>query len=129
MMSRESAILRSEKFLLLDESINFRQNARLLMGKYRPYVWLLLVTIGLDAVSTVAFMSVVGVGAEQNPVVRVLSHSFGIIVGPPVGKLFQLFAAISLAIIAPRLTRFVLATVILMNLFAFVVNMHVFLLS
>ena len=73
-------------------------------------------------------MTVVGPGAEQNPLVRHLSYLFGIVGGPPIGKLFQLFAALSLACITPRLARFILSTVILMNLFAFVVNMHVFML-
>jgi hypothetical protein len=128
-INRENTVTRSGKLALLDEPINVRHDVRQLFGPNRPFIVLPLVTIGLDAISTIAFMSVVGPGAEQNPVVRQLSYAFGIFAGPPLGKLFQLFAAVALTIIAPRLTRLVLAVVILMNLFAFVINMHVFFLS
>jgi len=114
---------------LLGESIDFRANARALWRTHRPYLVLLGITMILDVLSTIAFMSVLGPGAEHNPVVRLTSYSFGVILGPPIGKLFQLFGTVGLSILTPRLARFILSVVILMNLFAFVVNMHVFVLA
>lgn len=96
---------------------------------HRPLVLLLLATLVLDAASTTAFMSTLGVEKEFNFVVRLLSHSLGIVAGPLLGKLIQFTAALSLTILAPRLTRFILTVVILMNLLAFVINMGIFIRS
>ncbi len=129
MMPDENNVSLPDKLPLRDELLNFLNNARLPFAEHRSLVWLLLFTIGLDAASTIAFMSVLGPGAEQNPVVRLLSSSLGIVAGPPAGKLVQLGATFTLAAVTPRLTRFILSAVILMNLFAFVINMHVFFLA
>ena len=102
---------------------------RRLITEHRPFVLLLLFTIALDALSTIAFMSVLGPDAEMNPLVRVLAHHLGIIAGPMLGKSFQLLAACVLSIFTPRLSKYILSTVILVNLFAFVVNMHAFVLG
>jgi len=114
---------------LLGESIDVSGNARQLLERHRPFVILLLVTALLDVLSTVAFMSVVGVGREYNWIVRFATWHLGIIAGPVVGKSFQLAGVLGLAVIAPRLSRFVCTIVILINLLAFVLNMHTFILG
>ncbi len=116
-------------FKLLDETINIPANAVKLWRHHRQSIWLLLATAALDAASTTAFMSTVGVSPEQNPLVRICAQWLGVVVGPLIGKSGQLFAVAMLAIIAPRLARLVLALVILLNLMAFMVNMRVFILS
>ncbi len=112
---------------LLGESVDIRGNARRAWENHRPLFWLLLATAGLDALSTSAFMSVLGVDRELNPVVRQLAHWLGIFVGPALGKITQLLAAGALVILTPRLARFILVVVVLMNLAAVVVNLRVYL--
>lgn len=128
MVSHEKTIVDATGPTLLGQAVDMQGNLARLLERHSPYLILLLVAVGLDAISTIAFMSVLGTGAEQNPLVRHLSDALGVIIGPPVGKLFQLFAVTVLAIITPRLARFIFTTVILMNLFAFVINMHAFML-
>lgn len=111
---------------LLGQSIDVAGNARQLIERHRPFVVLLLVTAALDVVSTIAFMSVIGIGQEYNWIVRAFSLHLGIVAGPVVAKSFQLAGVLGLAILAPRLSRFVCTVVILVNLLAFVVNMYAF---
>lgn len=120
---------RTGAFELLDETIDVPANAVKLWLNHRQFIWLLLATAALDAASTTAFMSTVGVSHEQNPLVRICAHWLGVVVGPLIGKSGQLFGVAVLAIIAPRLACFVLVLVILLNLMAFMVNMRVFILS
>lgn len=114
---------------MLGESIDVPGNARCIWVNDRPLIWLLLVTMVLDAVSTTAFMHTLGVDRELNPLVRHCADWLGLVAGPMVGKSGQLFGAAGLVIMAPRLARVVLALVILLNLAAFVVNTRVFLLN
>lgn len=114
---------------LLGQTIDVSANTRELFDKHRPFVQLLLVTAVLDVVSTMAFMSVTGVDREYNWIVRAMAGHFGIFAGPVVGKSFQLAGVFGLAIIAPRLSRFVCTVVILINLLAFVLNMYAFVLG
>lgn len=114
---------------LLGESLDLRANVRGAWQRHRPFIWLLLFTVVLDALSTVAFMSTLGVEREQNPFIRQLAHGLGIVGGTTLGKLGQVFAVAGFVALAPRLARLVLTVVILMNLFALVVNLNVFVLS
>jgi len=111
---------------LLGESVDICGNARLAWENHRSLFWLLLATAGLDALSTIAFMSVLGVDKELNPVVRQFAHWLGIVAGPVLGKIPQLLATGALVILTPRLSRFILAVVVLMNLSAFFLNMRVY---
>jgi hypothetical protein len=111
---------------LLGESVDICGNARRAWEYHRSLFWLLLATAGLDALSTIAFMSVLGVDKELNPVVRQFAHWLGIVAGPVFGKVPQMLAAGALVILTPRLARFILAVVALMNLSAFVLNLRVY---
>lgn len=111
---------------LLGQAIDVPANTRTLVVRHRGFVTLMLVTAVLDVVSTIAFMSTVGIGRETNWIIRTTSIHLGIYLGPIVGKLFQLMGALGLGVMAPRLARFVLAVVILVNLIAFVLNMFTF---
>jgi len=114
---------------LLGESLDLRANVLRAWQRHRALIWLLLFTVVLDALSTIAFMSTLGVEREQNPLIRQLAHGLGIVAGPTVGKLGQVIAVAGFVALAPRLARLVLTVVILLNLFAFVVNLNVFVLS
>jgi hypothetical protein len=111
---------------LLGEPVDIIDNARRAWENHRSLFWLLLATAGLDALSTIAFMSVLGVDKELNPVVRQFAHWLGIVAGPVLGKVPQLLAAGALVILTPRLTHFILAVVVLMNLSAFALNVQVY---
>lgn len=123
-MNRVTATSRS--LTVLGQSIDLRGGLAALWSRHRPLLGLLAFTLLLDALSTIAFMATAGVDRELNPVVRSLAGALGPVAGPIIGKLPQLVALVGLILLAPRLTRFLLATVILLNLAAFVVNMHVF---
>jgi hypothetical protein len=111
---------------LLGQPVDILGNARRAWENHRPLFWLLLATAGLDVLSTIAFMSVLGVDKELNPVVRQFAHWLGIVAGPVFGKVPQMLAAGALVILTPRLARFILAVVALMNLSAFVLNLRVY---
>lgn len=117
------------KLQLLGESVDIFGNARWAWKNHRSLFRLLLATAALDAVSTIAFMSVLGVDKELNPVVRQFAHGLGIVAGPVLGKLPQVLAAGALVILTPRLARFILGMVVLMNLSAFIHNVRVYLAS
>jgi hypothetical protein len=111
---------------LLGQPVDILGNARRAWENHRPLFWLLLATAGLDVLSTIAFMSVLGVDKELNPVVRQFAHWLGIVAGPVFGKVPQMLAAGALVILTPRLARFILAVVVLINLSAFVLNLRVY---
>ncbi|HAV65362.1 MAG TPA: hypothetical protein DCY13_23680 [Verrucomicrobiales bacterium] len=111
---------------ILGEPIDLGWNAARLWRCERAYLCLLLATALLDAASTTAFMSSLGVDRELNPLVRGLSAFCGIVIGPLLGKIGQLIGAVALCLLAPRLGRFTLSVAILLNLLALVVNLHVY---
>lgn len=123
------SLTRPAAIRVLGEPIQLRANAARAWQVHRPFIWLLLATVVLDALSTVAFMSTLGVGQEQNPFIRHLAQGVGIVGGTSLGKLGQVLAVAVFVALTPRLARLVFTVVILLNLFAFVVNMRVFLLS
>jgi len=110
---------------LLDQSILLGDSVKL-WEAHRPLVLLLLATAVLDALSTIAFLSVLGIERESNWLARYLSWWLGTLAGPWVTKGLQLLGVWGMAILAPRLARLVLTVTILLNLLAFVFNMEVF---
>ncbi len=110
---------------VLDTQIDVTANRSLLFLQYRPYFVLLLLSAVLDALSTIYFMNKVGPHIESNLLVRQLSYSLGIIWGPVLGKILQIVAVWLITIFTPHIIKFVCATIVLINCYAFVVNMHV----
>ena len=90
--------------------------------KYRTLLLFFLASALFDALSTTYFMTHTGPGLETNFYVRTLSYHYGIIVGPVIGKLYQLFALWGFSVITPRLTAMICTTVIGVNLSAAVIN-------
>lgn len=111
---------------MLDAKSNFEQNKTVLFATHRNLFVLLLATAAMDASTTYLFMSVLGIAEESNPVVRLLSFQMGIIAGPLLGKLIQILAVWCFSVITPRLTGLVCAVVILINVYAVVVNWNAY---
>lgn len=103
--------------------IDFSRNKSLLFKQHRELFYFCVVTAFLDAVSTIFFMYFLSPDLESNFIVRRMSYYYGIYLGPVLGKIYQLFALWGLSVIAPRLTRFMCAFIIAINLTAFVLNM------
>ncbi|MGB0580119.1 MAG: hypothetical protein ACPGVU_10490 [Limisphaerales bacterium] len=114
---------------LLGEKIDLRANSRQLFADHRPLLNWIVLTAVLDVVSTMCFMQVVGPQIEINPIIRVLTHWLGIIIGPIIGKLAQLFAVWVLALIVPRLAKLLCILVIALNSIAFLTNMRIVLVN
>ncbi|MFC1765883.1 hypothetical protein ACFL6U_27880 [Planctomycetota bacterium] len=110
---------------ILDSEINLDANKALLFKKHWFLFLLVLITAAMDAFSTTVFMERIGPQVEMNPVVRVLSFTYGIKTGPVLGKLYQIFALWVISIMTPRLTRFICVMVILFNCYAFVINLMI----
>ncbi len=110
---------------ILDSEIDIDTNKSLLFKEYRTFFVMVVVTALMDAVSTMYFMELIGPHVEMNPIVRVLSFSYGTLAGPLLGKLYQLFGIWVISVITPRLTRFICLMVSLFNVYAFVMNMTV----
>ena len=105
---------------------NLHQYKFSLFTTYRSYCLVFCLSAMADAASTQYFMKLVGAQAESNPIVRVLSLSYGVTAGPILGKLFQLVGLWGFSILAPRLTRFVCLMIISINLAAAIVNVASF---
>ena len=108
---------------VLDEEIDFEKNKFLIFREYRSYVILYFITLFMDYFSTVYFMQKLGVEVELNFIVRNLAYAYGIYLGPFLGKFYQFFAVWGLTIIAPRLAKYLLTLVILLNIGAYLVNL------
>lgn len=107
---------------ILGSKIDVRANSRLLFVEHRGLFHWILITAALDVVSTMWFMQVVGPQIEINPIIRLLSYSLGIVLGPIVGKSAQLFAIWGLTLIAPRLTKALCVLIITLNSMACLLN-------
>ena len=108
---------------ILDQEIDLEANKYALFRQHRTLFCLLLLTALMDAVSTMVFMRRIGPHAEMNWVVRILGYAYGPYVGPLLGKLYQVFGMWVISLFVPRLTRFVCITIILLNCYAFVLNL------
>ncbi len=109
---------------ILDSDIDLDAGKYLLFKQHWILLILLLGTALMDAVSTMYFMLQTGPGSEMNWVVRNLSFGYGPIVGPLLGKLYQIFAVWVISVMVPRLIRFICVMVIAFNMYAFFVNFH-----
>ncbi len=109
----------AEEFSLKE---NFSRHKINLFVAHRLYVLLFLLSAVVDAASTNFFMSQVGPDVESNFYVRNLSHAYGFVVGPLLGKIYQLFALWGFSILTPRFARELCVFVIAINFSAALVN-------
>lgn len=82
----------------------------------------MILTAVLDVASTIWFMKLVGPQIELNLIVRSMAYSFGIILGPIIGKTSQLFAVWALTLLVPRLTKMLCILIIVLNGMACLLN-------
>ena len=108
---------------ILDSEIDLDANKYILFKQYRMWFLLVVLTALLDAVSTMVFMTRSGPHDEMNILVKILGYTYGPIVGPLLGKLYQIFGVWVLSLFVPRLTRFVCLMIICFNTYAFVINL------
>jgi hypothetical protein len=82
------------------------------------YLIAVVIAAGLDFVSTCRFMADGGIDDELHPVIRIVSHLFGPIIGPLIGKLGQLAAVLFLAVVFRRAARVILVPIVVVYLYA-----------
>jgi len=86
-------------------------------GFIRQYFVFLILTFiasAADLLSTVYFMHVEGVGLERHPTIRLLSMLFGPMVGPIIGKFWQLMALIFLTVYLRKWALYIFVAVIIL---------------
>ena len=108
---------------LLGDEIHPRRNLRLALTRHRWWWAALVATAAMDFASTLSFMHAGGVHLEQNLLVRFLAETLGLVPGVLRGKLLQRVAALGFAALSFRLSRAVLLLLILLNLWAVLVNL------
>jgi hypothetical protein len=82
----------------------------------------LLVGAVADGVTTWQFMAEEGPALELHPIVRLVSHWWGPVLGPIVGKVGQLLAVLLLAVVLRSHARLLLGIATVSYLFAAVYN-------
>lgn len=92
------------------------------LKNYRVRWFVLLVTMVFDYVSTLYFVSILGVDREANAVIAWLMACAGVYFGLFVGKLLQLITVFVFVALSYRVGNIFLLVVILMNCWAVVIN-------
>ena len=107
---------------LLDTEINVKENLIFSLNRY-PIWWLILiVTMIFDYLTTINFVTKIGVEAEANQVVAWLISNLGLYLGLFIGKLLQLFSVVMFVCLHQRLGNLFLLITILLNCWAVVIN-------
>lgn len=96
-------------------SLNSR---RTILNSCRFLAVLFLVSLICDAVSTVSFMKDIGIEAELNPAVRVLSSTFGHTAGPFLGAVLKALAVMLICLRFRQYTAKILLSGSIIYLFA-----------
>ncbi len=107
---------------ILDSDIDIDAGKYLLFKRHWILLILVVGTALMDAVSTTYFMLLTDPALEMNWVVRMLSFGYGPVMGPLLGKLYQIFAVWVISVVVPRLTRFICLMVVAFNVYAFYFN-------
>jgi len=107
---------------ILDSKVNLKKNLLFSLNKYL-FLWLiLLVTMVFDYVTTVFFISKLGVRAEANFLIDWLVGHFGLMTGLFIGKSLQLVPVIFFVCMNKRFGNLFLLAVILINIWAVFIN-------
>lgn len=109
--------------LILGQQVPLKDNLLRSLRTHRLLWAILLVTMAFDFATTLYFMSLRGIEAEQNLVVRWLALNLGMVAGVLIGKCLQLVAAIGFCALSSNLSRAVLLLIVLLNFFAIYVNL------
>lgn len=107
---------------VLDEEIPLRENLDYSLRRYTAWWVLLLATMVLDVVSTVGFVSALGLDKEANALAHLLMSRMGLLPGLLVAKALQLFAVTAIVSLSRRVGNLFLMTVTLITAWAVVIN-------
>lgn len=107
---------------ILDTEINLKENLNFSLNRYRIWWIILLITMVFDYLTTINFVSKLGVEVEANHIVGLLISNLGLYTGLLIGKLLQLFSVIMFVCLHQRLGNLFLLITILLNCWAVVIN-------
>jgi hypothetical protein len=93
-------------------------NCRGFWHTYRIAITIFTLALIADGLSTVYFMSYLGVSAEMHPVVRLASIAFGPVAGPVVGSLWKWAACLYVAIYCRKFAYSIFLTTSVVYIFA-----------
>ena len=97
-----------------DIVIRFKTNWRGFLRQYYVFLILTFIAAMADMFSTVYFMHIEGAEFERHPTIRLFSMIFGPMVGPIVGKLWQLMALIIITIYLRKWALYIFVAVIIL---------------
>ncbi|MBA1145689.1 hypothetical protein H0Z60_01330 [Ectothiorhodospiraceae bacterium WFHF3C12] len=107
---------------ILDEEIPLRENLDYSLRRYTAWWLLLLATMILDVVSTVGFVSALGLHKEANALARWLMEALGLLPGLTAAKVLQVFAVTAIVSLNRRVGNLFLMAIVLLNAWAVVIN-------
>lgn len=107
---------------ILGSDVNLKENLLYSLNRYRVLWLVLLVTMIFDYVTTVFFVSELGVRAEANMLMERLIRNFGLSVGVLIGKSLQLLPVVFFVSLDKRFGNLFLLAIILINIWAVFIN-------
>lgn len=96
----------------------FRENWKGYVHEYRFLLVLVVLASLADMASTIWFMLARGPAAEGHPVVRMISHAYGPILGPILGKAGQFLVFVGVTVFLRRWALFIFIPVIILYAWA-----------
>lgn len=103
---------------ILGSPVSLVENVKHSFKLYSIFWLILLVTIVLDSLTTIRFMTNDGIIHEANLIIRWLAFVLGIIPGVMIGKFLQFIAAIGFTALSLKHSRAILILLISLNLLA-----------
>ncbi len=85
---------------------------------HRKYVAAFLLTLAVDTISTIHFMTATGPEQEFHPVVRMAGYAYGPILGPVLAAFFKALAALIVVLYCRKLAVPLFTTASIVYLFA-----------
>ncbi len=107
---------------ILGSKVSIKENLLFSLNKYFVLWLILLITIVFDFLTTLNFVSNLGVHAEANIVVAWLMKNFGLGPGVLIGKSLQLIPVLAFVSLSKRMGNIFLLFVVLLNLWAVFIN-------
>ena len=107
---------------ILGSEVNLKENLLYSLNRYRVLWLILLVTMIFDYVTTVFFVSRLGVRAEANILMDWLIRNIGLSVGVLIGKTLQLLPVVFFVCLNKRFGNLFLLAIILINIWAVFIN-------
>jgi hypothetical protein len=96
----------------------FKVNWQGFFCRYWIFIVLTFLAAMADMYSTIYFMRIEGVDMERHPTIRLLSFFLGPVLGPVVGKFWQLGAVFAVTVYLRRWAFYIFVTVIILYTWA-----------